>query len=191
MRQADGKQSDDRSLRLPMRPAVFVSWWVVATLALVASLLMGCTRTSEPTHEQIDNAERAVANVRESLYVPVNAKLQAEQLTYSTNPDIYPGCVTGYYLAAYLSPLDFKSIMADYHAHLLTEDWILSPDHKHTDTTIDILKQGTQTYLEISSHPIRSDILPYLASTEVSAQILTTYYVMVTYYDPLPQQCQG
>ena len=165
-----------------------ISFGVVLALLLTAS---ACRVSGEPSDEQIENAKTAVATIRGSLYMPMDATILTEKLLYGTNPEIKPGCVRGFILVAYRSPRDFSQILTEYREALKATDWEPSPYHSHDQNNIDIFILGTQDLLTVSAFPLRPDLLPVPSPANATEQLFTNYYLELSHYDPSILECRG
>lgn len=160
------------------------------TLLLVFLCTIGaCRKSGEPSDEQIDRAKKTVSEIRASLYTPADAELLAEKLYHGSNPELYPGCVSGHVYLAYQSPRPFDEILEEYRIGLNQGDWKSSPDYPHNLEYIDVFQSGTQAILFIASHPIREDILIVPTPIDPSAQQDTIYYIQLLYYEPSEREC--
>ena len=153
-----------------------------ATLALLL-MVGGCRSRGEPSDEQIENAKTAVAAIRDTLFVPADADLLAERLTYGINPELMPGCVRAHIFMAYQTPRDFQQILTEYREVLKGTDWEPSPYHSHDQDDFEIFIMGTQDFFEISSYPCdRTFCLFQLRSVLPSSLlqfIICNYLIMI------------
>ena len=78
---------------------------VLTSIFLVSS----CKSSGEPSDEQIEQAKKAVSDIRASLYTPADAELLAEKLYYGSNPDLYTHC-DAYLHAAPSGPITINYI---------------------------------------------------------------------------------
>lgn len=158
--------------------------WMILAAVLT---LNACQPSGRPSNEQIEDAKTRVAQIRDSLYVPKDATLLTEILTYSTNPRLYPGCVVGLVYLSYQTPHNFEDTLDEYREALTTAGWELSPDHRHDQVDVDFFVKGPQVFLEIASVPLRPDLLPI--QTPPSDQDSMTYYLGLSYYAPSRHEC--
>lgn len=152
-------------------------------------LLSACQSPDQPSKEQIESAKTAVTEIRTTLYAPQDAQLLAEELHYGTNPKNYPGCVRGFIFLAYQSPRSFEQILADYREGLTEAGWESSPDYSHDQTGTDFFEKGPQVFLVIANGPTREDLFVVPTPTAVAGQVLTVYYLELSYDDPSRHQC--
>jgi hypothetical protein len=157
----------------------------------VMLLLVSACRGGEPSDAQIESAKATVATIRDTLYVPADATLLAEEPLYGTNPELKPGCVRAFVLMAYQAHRPFEQILAEYREALQTAGWEPSPYHSHDQNDYDIFIMGTQRFLEISDSPLRPDLLSVPTPAGVSEQPATTYYLQLSHYDPSILKCSG
>jgi hypothetical protein len=154
-------------------------------------MVSACKRSGEPSDEQIENAKKTVGAIRDTLFVPADATLLTERLTYGTNPELMPGCVRAHIFMAYQSPRNFQQILTEYREALKDTNWKPSPYHSHDQDGFDIFIMGTQDYFEISSYPLRQDILPVPTLTSSPEEPITIYYLQLSHYDPDIIGCSG
>lgn len=162
--------------------------WVTLVLLLMAS---ACKSRGEPSDEQIENAKTEVMAIRDTMFVPKDATLLAERLKYGTNPELMPDCVRAFILMAYQTPRDFQQILTEYREALKATDWKPSPYHSHDQDDYDIFIMGAQNFFEISSFPLRQDILPVPTLLSTSEQASSIYYLEISHYDPAIIGCSG
>jgi hypothetical protein len=160
-----------------------LTWMILAALLT----LNACKPGGQPSDEQIEDAKTRVAQIRDSLYVPKDATLLTDTLTYSTNPRLYPGCVVGLVYMSYRTPRSFEDVLDEYREALKAAGWEPSPDHRHDQVDVDFFVEGPQVFLEIASVPLRPDLLP--VSTPAADQNSMTYYLGLSYYAPSRREC--
>jgi len=172
---------------------MFVVCRIILLVTILGLLLIGsaCKKSGEPSDEQIESAKTAVVTIRDALFIPADATLLAERLKYGTNPELMPGCVTAFILMAYQTPRNFEQILTEYREALKATDWGPSPYHSHDQYDYDIFIMGTQDYFEISSFPLRQDILPVPTLPSTSEQSSSIYYLELSHYDPAIKGCSG
>lgn len=162
------------------------------TLLFVAPLVLSaCGATGQPSEQQIESAKAEAEEVRSQLYVPQGTSLLVERLTYSTDPDLYPGCVRVLINIAYQSPNDFDDVLTEYREKLVEMGWELSPDHRHDQNDVDFFQLGPEALLTIAEFPVRPDLLPPPTPNDISKQTLPIYYLLLAYYDPSRHECSG
>ena len=166
---------------------------IILLVNILGLLLMvsACKRSGEPSDEQIENAKATVVAIRDTLFVPADATLVAERLKYATNPELMPGCVRAFILMVYQTPRDFRQILTEYREALKATDWEPSPYHSHEQYDFDIFIMGTQDFFEISSYPLREDILPVPTLASPRGLAFTIYYLQLSHYDPAILGCKG
>jgi hypothetical protein len=151
--------------------------------------LSACRLSSKPSDEQIERAKRTVAEIRASLYAPDDVELLEEILNYGSNPEFYPGCVSGHAYLAYRSPKPFDEILEEYRTGLPKEGWEPRPGYPHDEKNHDVFQVGTQAIVLIASFPIREDILVIPTPIDPSEQHDTIYYIQLLYYEPSISEC--
>lgn len=177
------KQDQKRRIQPP--------WFSPILIILIIILFVNsCKLPDEPSDDEIEQIQKKVLDIRASLYTPDNAELLDEKLYYGSNPELYPGCVSGEIYLAYSSPETFREILKEYHTNLFDSDWELSPDYSHNNEGIDVLQAGPQTLLFIASHPIRPDILAISTLANPNRQEGTIYYIQLLYYEPSVSECK-
>ena len=119
------------------------------------------------------------------------ALMLVERVKYGTNPELMPGCVRAFILMAYQTPRDFQQILTEYREALKASDWEPSPYHSHDQYDFDIFIMGKQDLFEISSYPLREDILQVPTPTSSPKQAFTIYYLQLSHYDPAIKGCSG
>jgi hypothetical protein len=152
-------------------------------------LISSCKSSGEPSDEQIERAKTTVSEIRASLYTPADAELLEELLNYGSNPELYPGCVSGNVYLAYRSPKSFDEILDEYRTVLTKRGWEPRPGYPHNDQNFDYFQLGTQTILLIDSSPIREDLLVAPTPSDPNKQKDTIYYIRLLYYEPSIRQC--
>jgi hypothetical protein len=162
---------------------------MLAILLAFLCTLSACRKSGEPSDEQIERAKKTVSEIRASLYTPDDVELLAEKLYHGSNPEFYPGCVSGHVYLAYRSPRPFDEILEEYRTHLIEEGWEPSPGYPHDDQNFDYFQLGTQGILLIDSRPIREDLLVVPTPTDPNEQHDTIYYIRVLYYEPSIREC--
>lgn len=162
---------------------------ICLTNMAVLLTISACKTAGKPSEEQIEHTKKAISDIRASLYAPADAELLAEKLYYGSNPDLYPGCVSGEIYLAYHSPRTFEEILKEYRAGLKDAGWEPSPDYSHDHKDIDVFQTGPQTILFIASYPIREDILVIPTLTNLNDQQGTIYYIQLLYYEPSIHTC--
>jgi hypothetical protein len=145
--------------------------------------------SGEPSDEQIEKAKKTVTEIRASLYTPDDVELLEENLNYGSNPEFYPGCVSGNVYLAYRSPRPFNEILEEYRTVLTTEGWKPRQGYSHNDENFDVFQLGTQTTLLIDSYPIRVDILVVPTPIDPNKQQNIIYYIELLYYEPSIGDC--
>jgi hypothetical protein len=148
-----------------------------------------CRKSGEPSEEQIERAKKTVSEIRASLYTPADAELLEELLNYGSNPEFYPGCVSGDVYLAYRSPKSFDEILQEYRTGIDEGGWQPSPGYPHDDKNHDVFQLGTQAILLIASYPIREDILVVPTPSDPNEQQDTIYYIALLYYEPSISEC--
>lgn len=126
---------------------------------------------------KLKRAKETVSEIRASLYTPADAELLSEKLNYGSNPELYPGCVSGHIYLAYYSPRPFDELLEEYRIGLSKGGWEPDPGYSHNDQNFDFFRSGTQTILSIASYPIREDILVVPTSVDPNEQHETIYYI--------------
>jgi len=163
---------------------------IIFGIVLISMFLVSsCKSSGEPSDEQIEHAEKAVSDIRASLYTPDDAELLAERLYHGSNPELYPGCVSGHVYLAYHSPRPFDEILDEYRTVLTKGGWEPRPGYPHNDQNFDYFQLGTQTILLIDSSPIREDLLVVPTPSDPNKQKDTIYYIRLLYYEPSIRQC--
>lgn len=158
-------------------------------LLVVLGIISSCRISGKPSEEQIEHAEKAVSDIRASLYTPDDAELLAEKLYHGSNPELYPGCVSGHVYLAYHSPRPFDEILDEYRTALTKGGWEPRPGYPHNDQNFDYFQLGTQTILLIDSSPIREDLLMVPTPSDPNEQKDTIYYIRLLYYEPSIRKC--
>jgi hypothetical protein len=153
---------------------------------VLLSIVSACRLSLKPSEEQVEHAEKAVSDVRASLYTPPDSKLLAEKLYHGSNPEDYPGCVSGQIYLAYHSIKPFEEILKEYRTVLNQAGWKQRLGYSHEDKNFDVFQLGTQVFLLIDSYPIREDLLVVPTSIEPRD---TMYYIQLLYYDPSIEKC--
>jgi len=166
--------------------------FLLICLANIAVLITmnSCRSAGEPSDEQIERAKKTVSEIRASLYVPDDVELLEEILNYGSNPEFYPGCVSGHVYLAYRSTKTFDEILEEYRVGLNKGVWESSPDYPHDVNWIDVFQSGTQAELFIASNPIREDILVIPTPIDPNEQHDTIYYIQLLYYEPSIRECR-
>ena len=156
---------------------------------ILMAIATACNSSGQPSQAEIEATNKAVADIRASLYKPADAELLGEKTHYGTNPKDYPGCVTSHIELAYRSSRSFAEILDDYRVALEGTGWKPSPDYTHNSSDGDIFESGPQTLLSIASFPLREDVLviPTLVSSGEQQGII--YYVGLSYYQPSRRDC--
>jgi len=168
------------------------TWSRVISLACLLVLLYtisACRISGEPSDEQIERAKKTVSEIRASLYTPVDAELLEDILNYGSNPELYPGCVSGDVYLAYRSPRPFVEILEEYRTSLDKGVWQPSPGYPHDYKNHDDFQLGSQAILLIASYPIREDILVVPTPSDPNDQQDTIYYIALLYYEPSISEC--
>jgi hypothetical protein len=164
---------------------------LLATMMGLLIIVSACKKSGEPSDEQIESAKTAVVTIRDALFVPADATLWADRLTYGTNPELMPGCVRAVILMAYQSPRNFQQVLTEYREALKATSWEPSPYDSHDQDDYDIFIMGTQNFLEISDHALRQDLLPIPTLTSSPEQSSSIYYLELSHYDPAIKGCSG
>ena len=151
--------------------------------------ISACRKAGEPSDEQIERAKKTVSEIRASLYTPDDVELLEEILNYGSNPEFYPGCVSGHIDLAYHSTRPFVEILEEYRTSLDKGVWEPRPGYPHDDQNFDFFQSGTQTVLLIDSYPIRKDILVVPTPIDPNEQQDTIYYIQLLYYEPSIREC--
>ena len=151
--------------------------------------ISACRLSGKPTEEQIERAKKTVSEIRSSLYTPDDVALLEETLHYGSNPEFYPGCVSGHIYLAYRSPRSFVEILEEYRVSLPKEGWNPDPGYPHDLEDVDFFRSGTQAMLDIASYPIREDILVVPTPIDPNEQQDTIYYIALLYYEPSISEC--
>jgi hypothetical protein len=151
--------------------------------------ISACRISGKPSDEQIERAKKTVSEIRASLYAPGDVELLEEILNYGSNPELYPGCVSGHVYLAYRSPKPFDEILDEYRTGLTKGGWEQSPRYSHDDQNFDVFESGTQAILSIASYPLRKDILEIPTSANPNEQQGTIYYIQLLYYEPSIREC--
>ena len=151
--------------------------------------ISACRVSGRPSEEQIERAKKTVSEIRASLYTPDGVELLAEKLYHGSNPELYPGCVSGDIYLAYHSSRPFVEILEEYRTGLSQGDWEPDPGYSHNDQNFDVFRSGTQTILSIDSYPIREDILVVPTPVDPNEQDETIYYIQLLYYEPSVREC--
>jgi len=151
--------------------------------------ISACRISGEPSDEQIERAKKTVSEIRASLYTPADVVLLEEILNYGSNPELYPGCVSGHVYLAYRSPKSFDEILEEYRIGLPKGGWEPRQGYPHEDKNFDIFQLGTQVFLHIDSYPIREDILIVPTPIDPNEQHDTIYYIQLLYYEPSIREC--
>lgn len=172
----------------PKRESTGLRTILLASLAFLW-LISACRISGKPTDEQIERAKKTVSEIRASLYTPDDVELLEEILNYGSNPELYPGCVSGHVYLAYSSPRPFIEILEEYRTGLTTGGWEPSLGYSHDDKNFDVFQLGTQATLLIDSYPIREDILVVPTPTKLNKQQDTIYYIELLYYEPSIREC--
>lgn len=167
-------------------PRKIIIFGIVLTFIFLVS---SCKSNGEPSEEQIEQAKKVVSDIRASLYTPDDAELLAEKLYHGSNPDLYPGCVSGHIYLAYYSPRPFEEILNEYRIGLREAGWEPSPGYAHDRKDTDIFQLGSQTLMDIASFPLREDLLIVPTPSISNEQRGTIYYISLTYYDPAISNC--
>jgi hypothetical protein len=162
--------------------------WLTFLLAFLCTI-SACRISGKPSDEQIEHAKKAVSDIRASLYTPADAELLEEVLNYGSNPEFYPGCVSGHAYLAFRSPRPFDEILEEYRAGLANGGWEPSPGYPHDDKNHDVFQLGTEATLLIASYPIREDILVVPTPIDPNEQQDTIYYIALLYYEPSISEC--
>ena len=167
------------------------SIWIVLLILLLVFLgvISSCRITNKPSKAQIERAKKTVSDIRTSLYTPADSQLLAEKLYHGSNPELYPGCVSGHIYLAYHSPRPFVKILAEYRIALTKEGWEPSPGVSHNDQNFDYFQLGTQSILSIDYFPIREDLLIVPTPRDPNEQKGTIYYISLLYYEPSIKEC--
>ena len=152
-------------------------------------LVSSCKSTGKPSDEQIERAKKTVSDIRASLYMPDDVELLEEIINYGSNPEFYPGCVSGHVYLAYRSPKPFNEILEEYRTGLTKGGWEPSPGYSHDNENFDVFQSGTQATLLIASYPIREDILVVPTPIDPNEQQDTIYYIGLLYYEPSIREC--
>jgi len=175
-------QNDKRGIR----------WSRVILLTFFFAFLFttgACRISGKPSDKQIERAKETVSEIRESLYTPANVELLAEELYHGSNPELYPGCVSGHVYLAYHSPQPFDEILEEYRAGLRKEGWEPRLGYPHDEKDHDVFQLGTQAIFLIASFPIREDLLVIPTPIDPSEQHDTIYYIRLLYYEPSIREC--
>jgi len=170
-----------KSLRSPVM--------LLTTLLAFVCTISACRISGKPSDEQIERAKKTVSEIRVSLYTPDDVELLEEILNYGSNPEFYPGCVSGHLYLAYRSPRPFNEILEEYRTGLTKGGWEPDPGYSHNDPNFDFFRSGTQTILSIASHPLREDILVVPTPIDPNEQYETIYYIELLYYEPSVREC--
>lgn len=144
---------------------------MLLTFILIVMFTVGACR------KQIERAKKTVSEIRASLYTPDDVELLEEILNYGSNPEFYPGCVSGDVYLAYHSSRPFDEIFEEYRTSLITGGWVPSPGYSHKKEYFDVFQLGTQTSLLIASFPIREDILVVPTTIDPNEQRDIIYYI--------------
>ena len=158
--------------------------WIILVAVLT---LNACTPGGQPSDKEIEAAKIKVSQIRNSLYLPKGVTLQTEILTYGTNPRLYPGCVVGMIYMSYRTSRTFEEVLNEYREALKIDGWEPSPDQSHDQADIDFFVKGPQVILEISSFPLRPDLLP--VPTLPAGQNLINYYLGLLYFSISRDEC--
>jgi hypothetical protein len=151
--------------------------------------LSACSISGKPSDEQIERAKKTVSEIRASLHTPDDVELLEEILNYGSNPELYPGCVSGHVYLAYHSSRPFDEILEEYRTDLPKGGWEPSPGYSHDNENFDVFQLGTQATLLIASYPIREDILVVPTPIDPNEQQDTIYYIELLYYEPSIRDC--
>jgi hypothetical protein len=162
---------------------------LLTILLVFLCTISACRKSGEPSDEQIERAKKTVSEIRASLYTPDDVELVEEILNYGSNPELYPGCVSGHVYLAYRSSKPFDEILDEYRIGLPEGGWEPSPGYPHDLQYIDVFQSGTQAILFIASHPIREDILVVPTPSDPNKQKDTIYYIQLLYYEPSISEC--
>ncbi|HEU0293839.1 MAG TPA: hypothetical protein VFR47_13950 [Anaerolineales bacterium] len=157
-------------------------------LVLVCTI-SACRKAGEPSDEQIERAKKTVSEIRASLYTPADVELLAEKLYHGSNPEYYPGCVSGHIYLAYHSLRSFYEILEEYRTGLPNGGWEPRPGYSHADQDFDVFQLGTQGFLLIDAYPIREDLFVVPTTTNPNEQHDTIYYIQLLYYEPSIREC--
>jgi hypothetical protein len=158
--------------------------WIILVAVLA---LNACGLGGQPSDKEIDEAKIKVSQIRNSLYLPKGVTLLKEILTYGTNPRLYPGCVTGMVYISYRTSRTFEEVLNEYREALKIDGWEPSPNQRHDQPDVDFFVKGPQVILEISSSPLRPDLL--LIPTLPGGQNLITYYLGLLYFSISRDEC--
>ena len=158
-----------KSLRSPVM--------LLTTLLAFVCTISACRISGKPSDEQIERAKKTVSEIRVSLYTPDDVELLEEILNYGSNPEFYPGCVSGHVYLAYHSSRPFDEILVEYRTGLTKGGWEPSPGYSHDNENFDVFQLGTQATLLIASYPIREDILVVPTPIDPNEQQDTIYYI--------------
>jgi len=148
-----------------------------------------CRMSGKPSDEQIERAKKIVSEIRATLYTPDKVELLEEILDYGSNPEFYPGCVSGHVYLAYRSPKPFDEILEEYRTGLPKEGWAPRPGYPHDEKNHDVFQLGTQAIFLIASFPIREDLLVIPTPIDPNEQHDTIYYIRLLYYEPSIREC--
>ena len=151
--------------------------------------ISACRLSGKPSEKQIERAKLIVSEIGAALYTPGDVELLEEILNYGSNPEFYPGCVSGHIYVAYRSPKPFDEVLDEYRIGLPGGQWEPSPGYPHDLEDVDFFRSGTQAMLTIASSPIREDILIVPASISPKEQQETIYYIQLLYYEPSISEC--
>jgi len=161
---------------------------LVFLLAFLCAI-SACRISGKPSDKQIERAKTTVSEIRASLYTPDDVELVEEVLNYGSNPELYPGCVSGNIYSAYRSPKPFNEILEEYRTGLSNEGWEPRQGYPHDDQNFDYFQLGTQTILLIDSSPIREELLAIPTPNDPDKQRHTIYYMRLLYYEPSIREC--
>jgi len=159
---------------------------IVLTLMFLVS---SCKSTGEPSDEQIERAKTTVSEIRASLYTPDDVELVEEIINYGSNPEFYPGCVSGNVYLAYHSSRSFDEILEEYRIGLAKGGWEPRPGYSHDDKNFDVFQLGAQAILLIDSYPIGEDILLVPTPIDPNEKQDIIYYIELLYYEPSIREC--
>jgi hypothetical protein len=173
----------------PERQSAWSRMMLLTFLLAFLCTISACRKSGEPSDEQIERAKTTVSEIRAALYTPDDVELLEEILNYGSNPEFYPGCVSGHVYLAYHSPRPFDEILEEYRTHLIEEGWEPSPGYPHDLEDVDFFRSGPQAMLDIASHPIREDILVVPTPIDPNEQHDTIYYIQLLYYEPSIRDC--
>ena len=168
------------------------TWSRIRLLTFLLAFLCtisACRKSGEPSDEQIERAKKTVSEIRASLYTPDDVEVLKEILNYGSNPEFYPGCVSGNVYLAYHSSRPFDEILEEYRIGLAKGGWEPRPGYSHDDKNFDVFQLGAQAILLIDSYPIGEDILLVPTPIDPNEQQDIIYYIELLYYEPSIREC--